>query len=173
MKAMTMIIAGVALTSGVMFMQYSPAQENPKGKVIQQETNKTTRSVFTPNDIVWTDAPATLPAGAKTAVLHGDPASPGTFTLRIKTPANYRVGPHTHPGPETVTVISGNFYVGMGSTFDETKLKKYPAGSFLYVDQTEHFVLFKEPTEIQITANGPWGINYVNPHDDPSHVSVK
>jgi hypothetical protein len=30
-----------------------------------------------------------------------------------------------------------------------------------------HFVQFEEETVIQVSAIGPWGINYMNPKDDP------
>src|SRR4030095_9091512 len=43
----------------------------------------------------WGDAPPSLPKGAKLAVLQGDPGKPGPFTLRLKTPANYKIPPHT------------------------------------------------------------------------------
>jgi hypothetical protein len=38
--------------------------------------------VVTPDAIQWGPAPAVLPAGAKLAVLDGDPAKPGPFTMR-------------------------------------------------------------------------------------------
>ena len=40
-------------------------------------------------DIKWTDAPPSMPKGAKVAVLQGDPGKAGPFVIRIKTPAGY------------------------------------------------------------------------------------
>ena len=55
----------------------------------------------------WMDASAAgLPAGAKMAVVKGDPGKAGDFTVRIKMPANYAVPPHHHPGDEVVRVVS-------------------------------------------------------------------
>src|SRR5438045_8692587 len=55
----------------------------------------------------WMDATgAGLPAGAKMAVVSGDPAKAGPFVIRAKFPANYTVPPHSHPGDEVVRVLS-------------------------------------------------------------------
>ena len=68
---------------------------------------------------------------AQFAVLEGDPsASSGDFTIRIKMPDGYRIAPHWHPKRENVTVLRGDLKVGMGDTFDTSKMGDYPAGSF-------------------------------------------
>ena len=55
----------------------------------------------------WMDGTAAgLPAGAKMAVVSGNPAKTGPFVIRAKFPANYTVPPHSHPGDETVRVVS-------------------------------------------------------------------
>jgi len=33
--------------------------------------------------------------------------------------------------------------------------------------KTHHFAWNKEETVVQLNGNGPWGITYVNPADDP------
>jgi len=54
---------------------------------------------------------------AQLAVLEGDPtASTGDFTIRLKMPDGYKIAPHWHPNRENVTVISGNFKVGMATS---------------------------------------------------------
>ena len=65
-------------------------------------------------DFKWMDAPPGLPAGAKMAVLSGDPSKPGPFTLRAMFPANYKVPPHTHPSYENVVVLEVSLYMGSG-----------------------------------------------------------
>ena len=40
--------------------------------------------VVTPQEITWGAAPASIPAGAEAAVLYGDPAKEGLFSLRLK-----------------------------------------------------------------------------------------
>src|SRR5688500_1154572 len=46
-----------------------------------------------PADLTWVDAPPSLPKGAKVAVLEGDPAKAGPFTIRLQLPAKYKVAP--------------------------------------------------------------------------------
>jgi quercetin dioxygenase-like cupin family protein len=123
-----------------------------------------------PQEIHWGPAPDVLPPGAEAALLYGDPSTEGNFVLRLRFPAGYSVGPHTHPVDEVVTVISGTFYKGMGETYDERKAQPLPAGSFFALPpDTAHYVFMKEETVIQISTNGPWGMTYINPKDDPRH----
>jgi len=70
--------------------------------------------MFAPADIKWVDCPLSLPPGAKLAVLAGDPAKPGPFTIRLQTPDGYQIPAHTHPTDERITVISGTFHMGHG-----------------------------------------------------------
>ena len=99
------------------------------------------------NDVQWKDAPPVLP-GAQLSVLYGDPTKEGMFVMRLKFPANYRVPPHTHPVDEIVTVISGEFNIGMGKEFNEAQLKPYTAGGLIAMPPgTEHFVRTKQETK--------------------------
>jgi len=126
---------------------------------------------YSPSDLKWADAPAGLPKGAKVAVLHGDPAAPGIFAMRIQLPANYKVKPHFHPADENVTVISGDLYMAMGDSWDESKGHKLVPGAYSMMPKgSHHYAWTKEPTVIQIHAIGPWGITYINAADDPRNV---
>jgi hypothetical protein len=64
-------------------------------------------------EIVWRDRPPSLPAGAKLAILEGDPAKDGFFTMRLRLPDGYKIPPHWHPkvvhgiGPWTITYVNG------------------------------------------------------------------
>src|SRR5438270_12716717 len=64
----------------------------------------------------WMDATgAGLPAGAKLAVVKGDPSKAGDFAIRVKFPANYTVPPHHHSIDEVERVRSGGaLSYGMG-----------------------------------------------------------
>lgn len=126
------------------------------------------RKIFQPQDIKWGPGPAALPAGAKSTALYGDPKKEGMFALRIKAPKGYFVAPHTHPGPESGTVISGRFSLGFGEAVDRAKTKASPAGSFASMAPgVAHYVVADEESDYQIDAVGPWVIDYVNPKDDP------
>lgn len=119
-------------------------------------------------EIEWKDGPASLPKGAKMAVLEGDPTQPGFFTMRIKFPAGFKVSPHVHSQTEHATVISGALSLGMGATFDRSAMRVLPAGSFgFWVAGTPHYAWFEQETVLQLHGQGPWTITYVNPADDP------
>jgi quercetin dioxygenase-like cupin family protein len=125
-------------------------------------------AIYLPNEIKWQEGPPSLPKGAMIAVLEGDPSKEGSFVMRAKLPDGYRVPPHTHPKTERVTILSGTFYIGMGAKFDEKATKEMPAGSFGYwTAGMKHFAYVKGETIIQLNGEGPWGIEYVNPEDDP------
>ena len=125
-------------------------------------------SVYPPADVRWGNGPASLPAGAKLAVLEGDPRKEGSFVMRLKLPDGYRIPPHTHPKTERVTVIAGTFNIGMGDKFDKKAGKAMPAGTYgHWAAGMKHFVWAKGETILQFHGMGPWSIQYVNPDDDP------
>lgn len=125
----------------------------------------------TPDEIKWGPAPPKLPPGAQFAVIQGDPSVPGAlYTIRAKLPDGYSVPPHWHPMDEHVTVIEGTIELGMGTTFDPTKLRALATGSFARLPKLEpHFNRYKGPTIVQLHGIGPYDIHYVNPADDPTH----
>src|SRR5581483_1643042 len=117
-----------------------------------------------PDGLKWQDGPPSLPPGAKFAVLEGDPTKPGPFVFRVKVPDGYKIPPHTHPKPERVTILSGEFHLGMGDTFNERKGEALPAGTYgTWPPGMRHFVWVKGETEVQFHGEGPWVIEYVNP----------
>jgi hypothetical protein len=128
------------------------------------------QNAFTPDQIKYGPPPPFVAAGAQLAVLEGDPtASTGDFTIRLKMPSGYKIAPHWHPKRENVTVISGNFKVGMGDKFDQTKMTTFPAGSFAYLDpDMHHYAMASGPTVVQVHGMSPLQFNYVNAGDDPS-----
>jgi len=80
----------------------------------QQPMGEMEASIFPPEKIEWLPGPPSLPAGAHFAVLEGDPAKEGPFTMRVRLPDGFKIPPHTHPKTEHVTVISGTFNFGYG-----------------------------------------------------------
>ena len=117
---------------------------------------------------MWGPAPPSLPPGAQAAVLYGDPGKEGLFALRLKVPKGYHIPPHTHPKPEIVTVLSGTARLGMGTADDHDKAQVLPAGGFFAMPaRSVHSFFAEDDTVIQLNSSGPWGINYINPKDDP------
>lgn len=121
-----------------------------------------------PEEIVWQSYRGYPPA-ARVAVVVGDPAKPGPYTIRVKLPGDAKMMPHKHPEDRIYTVISGIFYIGVGEAFDEHKLKAHPPGSVVVLPgDTPHFHWAKSGEYItQVTALGPLGLEYVNRRDDP------
>ena len=112
-------------------------------------------------------APA-LPEGAQIAVLSGDPSKDGLYVVRVMMPAGYKVPAHNHPTTEMLTVISGDFHLGMGDKLDEEKGTLLTAGGFAEAPaKMNHFAWATTPTVVQIHGQGPFAITYVNPADDP------
>jgi len=128
------------------------------------------QNAFTPDQVKWGPAPPFVPAGAKIAVLEGDPtAATGDFTIRLKMPDGYKIAPHTHPHRENVTVLSGTLKVGMGDTFDASKMMSFGAESFAYLDPSmHHYAAASGETIIQVHGMSPLQFIYINPADDPS-----
>jgi len=156
----TFIIAATVLSAGIASAQQQP---NAAGSA-----DKPHAIVAVPGAIEWGPAPALLPAGARLAVLEGDPSKPGPFTMRLSMPDGYRIPPHFHPVDEHVTVIKGTFLVGMGETFDASKATELPTGTFAALAPgVRHFALTKGETIVQLHGVGPWSLTYVNPADDP------
>jgi quercetin dioxygenase-like cupin family protein len=146
------------------------AQEKMEEKMGE---HKTTHVMHVPTDLTWVDGPASLPHGAKVAMLEGDMSKPAPFTVRAKIPANYKIPPHFHPGVEHVTVLSGSCYMGVGDILDESMATKLPVGGFSALEiGTHHYFFTKEECEIQIHGVGPWGITYINPKDDPRNKAA-
>ena len=122
--------------------------------------------------LTWGPAPAVFPAGAKMAVLAGDPGKAALFTVRLDLPAGYKIAAHTHPADEYITVISGTFLLGMGDKVDAAKATKLQAGEFGTVGATmHHYALTQGRTIVQVHAMGPFVLTYVNPADDPSKTT--
>jgi hypothetical protein len=118
----------------------------------------------------WMDGTAVgLPAGAKLAVVKGDPSKAGDFTVRIKMPANYAVPPHHHPGDETVRVMGdGTLSYGMGDKLDRSNVGSLTKGYHVTMAAgMNHYVFTTDPIELQVTGTGPFAITYVDPKDDP------
>ena len=123
---------------------------------------------FTPDALTWGEAPPALPAGAKVAVLQGDPTQAGPFTIRLSFPDGYRVAPHWHPTAENVTVVSGTMRFGMGDKVDEAGMQRLPAGGFVTMPaEMRHYATAEGATVVQVHGTGPFAITYVNPLDDP------
>jgi quercetin dioxygenase-like cupin family protein len=106
-------------------------------------------------DVQWTDYPNR--PGVKLAMIEGDLTKPGPFMMRVKFPAGYKLAPHTHPGIEHTTVLSGALRLGYG-TKDDGPSELLPAGTVIVTPpNTPHFVATTQETVVQTHGVGPWG----------------
>jgi len=113
--------------------------------------------------LAWSDAdiPGFAP-GMKIAVIHGNSAEAGPYTLRLSFPDGYRFPAHWHPMPENVTVLSGTLQLAMGDRPDDSQLKAYTAGDYLFLPATmPHYGGARGLTVIQLHGQGPFVINVV------------
>src|SRR3989442_13756163 len=79
--------------------------------------------------------------------------------------------------PDTRPLASGDrachgdrryVHLGTGEKLDRSKTKALSAsGVAIMQPKTNHFAWTKVETIVQVHGVGPWGINYVNPADDP------
>jgi hypothetical protein len=124
--------------------------------------------LFKPDQVQWRDGPESLLPGAKMAILEGDPAQEGFFTMRLKLPDGYRVLPHWHPRTERLTIIQGVLNLGTADRFDTGATRALPAGTYSSMPpKMAHFAWMKGETILQLSSIGPWEVVYVNPTDDP------
>jgi hypothetical protein len=119
-------------------------------------------TALAPQDIRWF-TPAYYTDGRQRANLRGDSSKGGDWIDRVRIPGGSRVLAHTHPQDEIVTVMEGTWYLGLGEKFDETKLKAYPAGSFIVIPaEVPHFLATREgPVIIQVSGQGIFLTNYL------------
>ena len=116
----------------------------------------------------WGPGPPMLPPGAQIAVLAGDPTKAVPYTVRLKFPANYEIPAHSHPTDEHVAVVSGEFFMGMGTKLDKKVGMALGVGGFaLMPANANHFAYTTSETTIVLYGQGPVEFKYVNPGDDP------
>jgi quercetin dioxygenase-like cupin family protein len=148
--------------------------DKPKSETAAVDTTNTTSSASTGDtaqtgSLAWGPAPQVFPAGAKMAVVSGDPSKEGLFQVQLSFPDGYKVPPHFHPTDETVEVKEGTFLVGMGDKLDPKKAKPIEQGDKRTMPAgMHHFGIARGATIVAVSAKGPFALTYVNPADDPT-----
>ena len=147
----TLILLSMLLSSVSLAQQRQAIADVPNGTIQQFK-----------NTIEWKKAPPSLPTGTMIAILEGNPKQAGLFTIRLKTPKHMRLAVHKHPGPERVTILKGDLYVGFGTEVDIEVATQYKAGDYYVTPPgNDHYVFTKEKEAvIQITGMGPWEVVY-------------
>lgn len=121
--------------------------------------------VMHPRSLRWgpVETPG-FPPGLQIAVLSGNPAQAGPYTVRLRFPSGYAFPAHWHPNAENLTVISGQFMLGMGDRSNDDALETYGPGDFLMLPgRKAHFGRVSGETVIQLHGEGPFTINVAQP----------
>jgi hypothetical protein len=83
-------------------------------------------------------APAVFPAGAKMAVISGDPSKAELFLIELSLPDGYKIPKPMEKGAKGT--VPANMH---------------------------HFGIARGATIVAVSARGPFALTYVNPADDP------
>src|SRR3989337_1998771 len=104
----------IAVTAGLAFSLVALVGGGARIDAKQAATSNA-HAIVTPDQVKY--APIEVPGfapGIKLAAIHGDPnADSGMYVIRLQFPAGYRFPAHWHPKAENLTVLSGNFLLGM------------------------------------------------------------
>jgi quercetin dioxygenase-like cupin family protein len=111
--------------------------------------------IVKPDELKWQIS--TSDSAPDVAVLYGDPQKEGFYIIRARFKPGVMSRPHTHPNDRHVSVISGTWWAGTGTTFDPSKTTPLPAGSYMMHPKGEaHFDGAKDvETIVEIKGFGP------------------
>ncbi len=120
-----------------------------------------------PDEIEWLSEPQA--PGASVAHLLGNPDEPGPFVVRVRLPGDVQVMPHTHPVARTYSVLAGEWKLGFGTVYDESRLYCFPPGSIYRLPAlVPHYqATGSGETIIEIHAVGPSTTDFLDPRHDP------
>jgi hypothetical protein len=123
--------------------------------------------MVTPGELSWGPV-ASMGEGAEIAFIEGDISKEEPFTFRLRLEDGYKILPHVHPAYERVTVLQGTLHFAHGETFDRDTAERLPTGSVAIMSPGDAMFGWAEgETIIQLHGTGPWGIDYIDPEDDP------
>lgn len=118
--------------------------------------------VLLPEDMQWKDSPTSLFPGARITPLGGDISGTGQYTLRVKFPKGYKLAPHTHFQAESLTVLSGELFLGFGKEFDPARGQLLTPGSFVFIPRNFiHYLEAREEVVFQLQGNAPLTISFI------------
>ena len=146
--------------------------------LLREETRGTTRPLAarpristivrsSPSSLNWGPAPASFPAGARMAVLQGNPSARELYIAFLRFPDGYELPPHTHATDEHLMVITGVLHVGSGGTADDAASRQLCSGGATTVRAGEpHYARAQGVTIVQINAIGPLVNNWIAPTEE-------
>lgn len=111
---------------------------------------------------------ASMGEGAEIAFIEGDISEEEPFTFRLRLEDGYEILPHIHPEYERVTVLEGTLYFAHGEEFEPNATRRLEPGAVAIMPPGDPMFGYAEGEVImQLHGTGPWGIEYLDPADDP------
>lgn len=103
--------------------------------------------------------------GVRFLPLYGNYDQAGeSFAFRLHVQPGFELGPHTHPGVEHLTILSGSLFVGIGKTMDRASATAYGPGSYLAIGAgVAAYMWAAEETVVQVHGVGPFSTDFVEP----------
>ena len=161
MKTIVSVVTAAALVFG--------------GSFASAQAQGTAHVISSLKEAAWGPAPPVVPPGAMIAVMSGDPGKPAPYTVRLKFPAHYAIGAHSHPTDENVVIVSGALTFGMGDKLDKKAAanKTLMGGGYAMMPSGMNHYAFTgaQETTIVLYGMGPVDFKYVNPADDPRNAA--
>ena len=146
----------------------SAAANQPGTDTMASASTATADNTARDNGLTWGPAPPGLPAGARAAVVSGDPGKAGPFIVRLDMPPDYAIRPHYHPTSEELRLLEGTVHVGHGPKWDEQAMKAMATGQPVMIGAKEpHFLHAASRVVMEVRSTGPFAITYVDRKDDP------
>ena len=120
-----------------------------------------------PGNAPWKAGPAALPKGAKMILVSGNPAKKGPYTVQMRYPAGYKIGPHRYPSEVRFKIINGGLTYGLG-TDTRSGIKSLTKGTSGKVPaNTYYYASTSLGATLEFTGTGPISVEYARAKDDP------
>jgi hypothetical protein len=120
-------------------------------------------TIVDPDQASFTTPPDSLgfPKGVAMAVVSGDPAKTGLFSVLLKLPPDQIIAPHWLAVDADSVVLRGSYQLGSGDAFDAGKLQAVNAGQMVHIPAQAHqFGQAKGPTVLLLYGVGPLAVNW-------------
>jgi hypothetical protein len=174
MRSTFRLLAALGLLLGCGGSADRTADREPGAAADQPQTDTmasastTTADTTSDGGLTWGPPPPGLPAGARAAVVSGDPTKAGPFTVRIDMPPDYAIRPHHHPTSEELRLLEGTLHLGHGGKWDEKAMKAVATDKPVTIGAKKpHFLHAASRVVLEVQSTGPFAITYVDPKDDP------
>ena len=120
-------------------------------------------AIVDPDQASFTTPPDSLgfPKGVAMAVVSGDPAKPGLFSILLKLPPDQMLAPHWLAVDVDSVVLRGSYQLGTGDSFDASKLQTVNPGQMVHIPAQAHqFGQAKGATVLLLYGEGPLAVNW-------------